>query len=167
MACFQKQNKKKRNKKKGSEYKHAAAALVFGPPRPSSQYHSLPLPIPFPLPIPIQPITIPFPVPSLSESASQYNPVQFSPLHGTPRYVRSSPYRIPIRSSPPPLPEMRLLAGSVSEVSDWSEGVCGGAGYCGQPNLPALKGRCVLLRLALALWRGQLYRLADAGCLRS
>ena len=36
--------------------------------------------------------------------------------------------------------------GSVSEVSDWSEGVCGGAGYCGQPNLPALKGRRALLR---------------------
>ena len=37
--------------------------------------------------IPIQPNTIPFPVPSLFESASQYNPVQFSPFHGTPRYV--------------------------------------------------------------------------------
>ena len=34
----------------------------------------------------------------------------------------------------------------MSEVSDWSEGVCGGAGYCGQPNLPALKGRRALLR---------------------
>ena len=65
-------NKTKKNENKktgnGSEYKHAAAALVFAPPVR-------------------HPNTIPFPVPSLSESASQYNPVQFSPFHGTPRYV--------------------------------------------------------------------------------
>ena len=32
----------------------------------------------------------------------------------------------------------------MSEVRDWSEGVCGGAGYCGQPKAASLKGRCFL-----------------------
>ena len=47
----------------------------------------------------------------------------------------------------------------MSEVSDWSEGVCGGAGYCGQPSLAALEGRGALLRAWRDLCFGSIQRL--------
>ena len=85
-GCFQKQNKKNEIKKTAANTNTGGGSGFCPPPS------VIPIPFPssphsLPLPIPIQSITIPFPVPSLFESASQYNPVQFSPFHGTPRYV--------------------------------------------------------------------------------
>ena len=47
-----------------------------------------------------------------------------------------------------------------AEAGKAAEGAGGGRWAAGRGG--AARRRCVLLRLALALWRGQLYRLADA-----
>ena len=90
MACFQKQNKKKRNKKNGSEYKHRRRLWFLPPPvrRPNtipflSPFPSLSLSPYNPLPFPSQFPPCPNPLPS----TTQYNLVPSMEHPGT-YYVR-------------------------------------------------------------------------------